>query len=163
MLLHGGRPDQRILFCPAPGPPFAHQSIRAALMASKDMTDFVQGRCIGDRGPDRHDPNLMKFLAGGGVKHSPRIFGAPAPAINNIVPFEQGHDVPVHLLVHHVDFGPASFPAAPLASHQAVASSASAPAFRQGAARTYSAARPTSSSTRAARTSAWIRNSAIMG
>jgi hypothetical protein len=23
------------------------------LMASKDMTDFVQGRCIGDRGPDR--------------------------------------------------------------------------------------------------------------
>jgi hypothetical protein len=63
MLLHGGRPDQRILFCPAPGPPFAHQSIRAALMASKDMTDFMQGRCIGDRGPDRRDPNLMKFLA----------------------------------------------------------------------------------------------------
>jgi hypothetical protein len=60
--------------------------------------------------------------------------------------------VPVQLLVHHVDFGPASFPAA-----------ASAPAFRQDAARTYSAARPTSSSTRAARTSAWIRNSAIMG
>jgi hypothetical protein len=72
MLLHGGRPDQRILFCPAPGPPFAHQSIRAALMASKDMTDFMQGRCIGDRGPDRRDPNLMKFLAGVGVKHSPR-------------------------------------------------------------------------------------------